>query len=101
MPAIGATAAFGLAVAAAAVAAAHPADGAAFRADLTSAADRLRASRPTAVNLAWALERLLWLVPFPPLPGGGGGAAAAPPPPTPPAAVAATLTASWESRRVV
>ena len=45
-PAIGVAAAYGLVLAAQA-------------GDLDAAADRLRASRPTAVNLAWAIERML------------------------------------------
>jgi methylthioribose-1-phosphate isomerase len=49
-PLIGAAAAFGLALAAR-----HDASDAA----LHSAVERLRAARPTAVNLAWALERVL------------------------------------------
>jgi len=55
-PAIGATAAFGLALAAQ-----HsPAqDSQALLRDLAAAADLLRAARPTAVNLAWALERVM------------------------------------------
>src|SRR5438552_3158638 len=46
-PAIGVAAAFGLALAA------KRGD------DLTAAADELRASRPTAVNLGWAIDRML------------------------------------------
>lgn len=46
-PAIGITAAYGLVLAARSVA------------SLESAAERLRSTRPTAVNLAWALERML------------------------------------------
>jgi methylthioribose-1-phosphate isomerase len=55
-PAIGATAAFGMALAA------HvsPAvDVESLRADLEAAAAQLRATRPTAVNLFWAIERML------------------------------------------
>jgi methylthioribose-1-phosphate isomerase len=55
-PAIGAAAAFGLALAALESRAADPA---ALRADLESAARTLRATRPTAVNLSWALDRVL------------------------------------------
>jgi len=54
-PAIGICAAYGL------VLAAHAApkkDYAAFMAAFTQAADRLAASRPTAVNLFWAIERM-------------------------------------------
>ncbi len=55
-PAIGVAAAYGMALAALG----SPAgDLAALRADLTAAAERLRAARPTAVNLFWAVERLL------------------------------------------
>ncbi len=55
-PAIGAAAAYGLALAANA----SPAQNrAALLADLRAAADVLGAARPTAVNLAWALKRVL------------------------------------------
>ena len=55
-PAIGATAAFGLALAAQR----SPAkDAAALRADLFQAGQTLEAARPTAVNLVWALKRML------------------------------------------
>lgn len=87
-PAIGATAAYGLAIGATAAAAGHPSDDAAFRDDLAAAASVLRASRPTAVNLEWALDRLLRLVT--PADGGGGGGGAKQ---SSPAAVAAALTA--------
>ena len=61
-PAIGVTAAGGLALAARAAATANAADPAAFRAALTEAADGLLATRPTAVNLRWAVDemRLVW-----------------------------------------
>ena len=55
-PAIGATAAFGLALAGFQ---SQAADRAALRRDLAHAAGILRAARPTAVNLGWALDRLL------------------------------------------
>ncbi|PIV26480.1 MAG: S-methyl-5-thioribose-1-phosphate isomerase, partial [Anaerolineae bacterium CG03_land_8_20_14_0_80_58_20] len=55
-PAIGAAAAFGLALAAQSSPARTPAD---LLADLHVAAALLRSARPTAVNLAWALERVL------------------------------------------
>jgi methylthioribose-1-phosphate isomerase len=55
-PAIGATAAFGLALAAFASPAADPV---ALRAELKDAAETLQEARPTAVNLAWALKRVL------------------------------------------
>jgi methylthioribose-1-phosphate isomerase len=55
-PAIGATAAFGLALAGFQSAAT---DRTALRHDVEAAAAVLRAARPTAVNLAWALDRLL------------------------------------------
>lgn len=54
-PTIGATAAFGLALAAhASLAVSLPA----FWDDIGQASRRLRSARPTAVNLAWALDRL-------------------------------------------
>ena len=54
-PAIGAAAAYGVALAALR----SPADSAeALRADLEVAIRALRATRPTAVNLSWALERM-------------------------------------------
>ena len=61
-PAIGVTAAGGLALAAAAAAAASAADRGAFRAALEQAASGLLATRPTAVNLRWAVDemRLVW-----------------------------------------
>jgi methylthioribose-1-phosphate isomerase len=55
-PAIGAAAAFGLALVR------HSGTGTSSEAlwnDLTAAADRLRRSRPTAVNLGWAVDRVL------------------------------------------
>lgn len=55
-PAIGATAAFGLALAAQQSSAVNT-NG--LRADLKQAAEVLQESRPTAVNLAWALKRML------------------------------------------
>ncbi len=55
-PAIGAAAAFGLALAAQESKAKSPAG---LLADLETAAALLKAARPTAVNLAWALERVL------------------------------------------
>ena len=55
-PAIGATAAFGLALAAQQSSAGNPRE---LRADLKEAAEVLQESRPTAVNLAWALKRML------------------------------------------
>ncbi len=58
-PAIGATAAYGMALAARqSKATTHQA----LLADLETAGDVLRASRPTAVNLGWAVERQLSLV---------------------------------------
>jgi len=57
-PAIGATAAFGLALAAFESHAASPAS---LLADLETAAQTLKASRPTAVNLAWAVDRVMKL----------------------------------------
>ncbi len=55
-PAIGAAAAFGLALAAFESQAASTA---ALKEDLEAAAATLKAARPTAVNLAWAVERLM------------------------------------------
>jgi methylthioribose-1-phosphate isomerase len=55
-PAIGAAAAFGLALAGACSGAEDPPG---LWQDLEDAAEVLRASRPTAANLAWALERVL------------------------------------------
>jgi methylthioribose-1-phosphate isomerase len=55
-PAIGVAAAFGLALAAQESTASTPAD---LITDLETASALLRFSRPTAVNLAWALERIL------------------------------------------
>jgi methylthioribose-1-phosphate isomerase len=55
-PAIGATAAFGLALAAFESAAATTSD---LYADLQAAAATLKSARPTAVNLAWALDLIL------------------------------------------
>jgi methylthioribose-1-phosphate isomerase len=55
-PAIGAAAAFGLALAAQESPAASARD---MVADLRQAAVTLRAARPTAVNLAWAIDRIL------------------------------------------
>jgi len=55
-PTIGATAGFGLALAA------HASDAAdltAFWEEIARAARRLQAARPTAINLAWALDRLM------------------------------------------
>lgn len=55
-PAIGGAAGFGMALAAQESSAS---DIATLRADLRAAADILRVARPTAVNLAWALDRML------------------------------------------
>src|ERR1044071_530167 len=57
-PAIGAAAAFGLALAAFESTAAS---GQAVLDDVQAAATTLKAARPTAVNLAWAIDRLLWI----------------------------------------
>ena len=54
-PAIGITAAYGMALAAQQ---SQTEDAAEFRADLDTAAEVLRQSRPTAVNLFWALNRI-------------------------------------------
>ncbi|MEO8457619.1 MAG: S-methyl-5-thioribose-1-phosphate isomerase [Chloroflexota bacterium] len=58
-PLIGIAAAYGLALAARASRAKED-DG--LRADARAAADILRSTRPTAVNLAWALDRMLALI---------------------------------------
>ncbi len=55
-PAIGVAAAFGLALAAQESRASDPSS---LLADLRSAAAGLRSTRPTAINLAWALDRML------------------------------------------
>ncbi len=55
-PAIGAAAAFGLALAARESASRSTDE---LRADLKAAAEVLKAARPTAVNLAWAVDRVL------------------------------------------
>ena len=57
-PAIGAAAAFGLALAGSESVAASSRD---LLADLQTAAGTLKAARPTAVNLAWALDRIMGL----------------------------------------
>ena len=57
-PAIGAAAAFGLALAA------YESDADSNEGllkDLHAAADTLKSARPTAVNLAWAVDRLMWI----------------------------------------
>jgi len=55
-PAIGITAAYGMALAARQ---SQAADGEGVLADLQAAAEVLRRSRPTAVNLSWAIDRIL------------------------------------------
>ena len=58
-PAIGASAAFGMALAAQTL----PADGIGeLRSNLGIAAEDLKAARPTAINLTWAVERILRVV---------------------------------------
>jgi len=57
-PAIGVTAAYGMALAALA---SHADDTLGFLAELNVAAGFLRQTRPTAVNLSWAIERMLKL----------------------------------------
>jgi methylthioribose-1-phosphate isomerase len=57
-PAIGVTAAYGLVVAASGA----TGSGDAFAATMRAAAGLLRATRPTAVNLAWALDRMARVV---------------------------------------
>ena len=61
-PAIGASAAFGLALAACGSKASQVAD---LRTELHQAAEVLKAARPTAVNLSWAVHRLMRLVDVP------------------------------------
>ena len=56
---IGAAAGYGMALAAREAASADPGDASARRASLEASAALLRASRPTAVNLAWAVDRQL------------------------------------------
>ncbi|MFA6765317.1 MAG: S-methyl-5-thioribose-1-phosphate isomerase, partial [Sphaerochaetaceae bacterium] len=58
-PAIGATAAYGVVLAAMEYADVFDSSKEAFRVELQKACDVLEASRPTAVNLAWALRRML------------------------------------------
>jgi methylthioribose-1-phosphate isomerase len=58
-PAIGVAAAYGLVLEARGLSSASGESGEATRAHLRACAERLRATRPTAVNLAWALGRLL------------------------------------------
>jgi methylthioribose-1-phosphate isomerase len=58
-PAIGAAAAFGMALAGYESTAASATD---LLDDLQNAAATLKAARPTAVNLAWAVDRVLWTV---------------------------------------
>jgi methylthioribose-1-phosphate isomerase len=57
-PAIGAAAAFGLALAAYESTATSNSD---LFNDLQAASSTLKAARPTAVNLAWAVDRVLWV----------------------------------------
>jgi methylthioribose-1-phosphate isomerase len=58
-PAIGASAAFGMALAAQTSSASDIQE---MRTDLAAAGEALRAARPTAVNLAWAIEGMLEVV---------------------------------------
>ena len=55
-PAIGVTAAYAMAIAARDLALSNPGD---FSAQLQNAASHIRAARPTAVNLGWAVDRML------------------------------------------
>src|SRR5215212_7060455 len=57
-PAIGAAAAFGLALAGYESPATSSDD---LLNDLQNASQTLKAARPTAVNLAWAVDRLMWI----------------------------------------
>jgi methylthioribose-1-phosphate isomerase len=61
-PALGATAAFGIALAGCY---SQARDLPSFRKDLQGAADVLKASRPTAVNLFWGIQRMLALAAMP------------------------------------
>jgi methylthioribose-1-phosphate isomerase len=58
-PAIGATAAYGMALAAERFAGSGGDDPAALLTHLRATGDLLKATRPTAVNLAWAVDRML------------------------------------------
>ncbi len=58
-PAIGAAAAFGMALAANTSAATSRDE---LLGDLQTAAETLKAARPTAVNLAWAVDKVMWVV---------------------------------------
>jgi methylthioribose-1-phosphate isomerase len=58
-PAIGATAAFGMALAAHTSPESEVAE---LRVDMAAAAETLQAARPTAINLTWAVERMLRVV---------------------------------------
>jgi methylthioribose-1-phosphate isomerase len=57
-PAIGAAAAFGLALAGYESAASSSSD---LLKDLGAASNTLKAARPTAVNLAWAVDKVMWV----------------------------------------
>ena len=57
-PAIGAAAAFGLALAGYESKASSSHE---LLSDLRSASDTLKSARPTAVNLAWAVDRVMWI----------------------------------------
>ena len=57
-PAIGAAAAFGMALAAYESTASSSSD---LLSDLQNASTTLKAARPTAVNLAWAVDKVLWV----------------------------------------
>ncbi len=57
-PAIGAAAAFGMALAGYTSAATSSDD---LLNDLETAAETLKAARPTAVNLAWAIDKIMWV----------------------------------------
>ena len=58
-PLIGATAAWGMYIAVTSAPQSSPAE---FNAFITAAADKLHATRPTAINLAWALEKMLAVI---------------------------------------
>lgn len=58
-PALGVAAAFGLALASDTITKKNFED---FKKEMTKAADRIRKTRPTAVNLFWAIERIMNLI---------------------------------------
>jgi methylthioribose-1-phosphate isomerase len=69
-PAIGAAAAFGLALAGYESTATSNRE---LIEDLQAASNTLKAARPTAVNLAWAIDRIMWIVDKTLAPGASAG----------------------------